>query len=450
MEIITQAVRVIDYENDRIQKRNVNEMPKFRDYIEQLIGHVSNNVSIREYHTQSTGTEVVAQILEIAQSPEDTGLIEEKIDAIAGRLIRKEQEAQERVGHMNIRVQKGSLLFVLFQENQSRKCILAKVEHTGFFDEADYSEKFGFSKDTKKIWKTCIFNLDDLNADQFQAKVYSDTVAKYWWHDFLELEECQNDATNTAKAYHDIYTVIYKWKDNIVYPITAGVVVGLIVALIVNLCGILFQTVRDKKSQFDVSAEMLTPIPAYTHDNKIAENENANTINLESTDTESMAVNSSFDMYVAGTVNGKRIPMYVAGTDDLEHVPTVRLSVTNRNDFSIDIKEITVRVLDYKSPDEFAIISPAGGDDERPVQQWKCDISTAEQEYLATYIGTTGDTDGDAGKRYVCVATGDTGEFNVAICSDIAGLYSVEVNLKYNFRGKTKTETTDEMQFIIR
>lgn len=223
-----------------------------------------------------------------------------------------------------------------------------------------------------------------------------------------------------------------KWKEGIVYPVIGTVVGGLILALIVNLCGNLFQTVRDKKSQFDVSGEMLTPIPAHTHDNKIAENEDANTINLESTDTESMAVNSSFDMYVAGTVNGKRIPMYVAGTDDLEHVPTVRLSVTNRNDFSIDIKEITVRVLDYKSPDEFAIISPA------------------EQEYLATYIGTTGDTDGDAGKRYVCVATGDTGEFNVAICSDIAGLYSVEVNLKYNFRGKTKTETTDEMQFIIR
>lgn len=67
MEIITQAVRVIDYENDRIQRRNVNEMPKFRDYIEQLIGHVNNNVSIREYHTQSTGTEVIARILEIAQ-----------------------------------------------------------------------------------------------------------------------------------------------------------------------------------------------------------------------------------------------------------------------------------------------------------------------------------------------------------------------------------------------
>ena len=59
MEIIAQAVRVIDYENNSVQRRNVNRMPKFKDYIEQLIVHVSNNVSIREYHTQSTRTEVL-------------------------------------------------------------------------------------------------------------------------------------------------------------------------------------------------------------------------------------------------------------------------------------------------------------------------------------------------------------------------------------------------------
>lgn len=53
MEIIAQAVRVIDYENNSVQRRNVNMMPKFKDYIEQLIVHVSNNVSIREYlHSQ--------------------------------------------------------------------------------------------------------------------------------------------------------------------------------------------------------------------------------------------------------------------------------------------------------------------------------------------------------------------------------------------------------------
>ena len=79
MEIIAQAVRVIDYENNSVQRRNVNMMPKFKDYIEQLIVHVSNNVSIREYHTQSTRTEVIAGILEIAGNLETPDAIEEKI-----------------------------------------------------------------------------------------------------------------------------------------------------------------------------------------------------------------------------------------------------------------------------------------------------------------------------------------------------------------------------------
>ena len=78
MEIIAQAVRVIDYENNSVQRRNVNMMPKFKDYIEQLIVHVSNNVPSGKYHTQSTRTEVIAGILEIAGNLETPGSIEEK------------------------------------------------------------------------------------------------------------------------------------------------------------------------------------------------------------------------------------------------------------------------------------------------------------------------------------------------------------------------------------
>lgn len=96
---------------------------------------MSNNVSIREYHTQSTRTEVIAGILEIAGNLETPDAIEEKIDSIAERLVRNEREAQARIGHMNISVQKGSLIFALFEDNGNRKCILAKIEHTGFFDE---------------------------------------------------------------------------------------------------------------------------------------------------------------------------------------------------------------------------------------------------------------------------------------------------------------------------
>ena len=50
MRIITQAIRVIDYENNKISTRNI--MPKFGEYIEQLISYINGNVSVREYKTQ--------------------------------------------------------------------------------------------------------------------------------------------------------------------------------------------------------------------------------------------------------------------------------------------------------------------------------------------------------------------------------------------------------------
>ena len=60
MRIVTQAIRVIDYENNKISARNI--MPKFGEYIEQLISYINGNVSVREYKTQSKGTDVIISI----------------------------------------------------------------------------------------------------------------------------------------------------------------------------------------------------------------------------------------------------------------------------------------------------------------------------------------------------------------------------------------------------
>ena len=43
-------------------------MPKFGEYIEQLINYINGNPSIREYKTQSIGGEVVSSILEIVEN----------------------------------------------------------------------------------------------------------------------------------------------------------------------------------------------------------------------------------------------------------------------------------------------------------------------------------------------------------------------------------------------
>ena len=206
MKVITQAIRVIDYENDKVLTRNI--MPNFSEYIEQLICYIDGNTSVREYRTQSKNTEIISEVLEIVQHQNEPDLVTHNVDMIAARLLRKEKETNERIAQLNTNVQKGSLILALLEDEGRISFLLAKVEHTDFFDDTDYSIKSGFSKDTKKIWKTCIFEIDDIRASEFYARVYSNTVAKYWWHDFLDLEELQSDETNTKIAFRAIETTL--------------------------------------------------------------------------------------------------------------------------------------------------------------------------------------------------------------------------------------------------
>lgn len=206
MRIVTQAIRVIDYENNRVLVREI--MPNFSEYIEQLINYINNNKSIRKYKTLSAKTEVITEILEILQHPEETEIIIGNINLIAMRLLQKEKEANEKIIHLTTNVQKGSLIFAWIEQEGKNIFLLAKVEHTDFFDDVDYSIKSGFSKDTKKIWKTCWFEIEDIHATEFQAKIYSNTVAKYWWHDFLELVELHSDESNTKKAFRSVESIL--------------------------------------------------------------------------------------------------------------------------------------------------------------------------------------------------------------------------------------------------
>lgn len=72
MEIIMQAIRVIDYENDTVHVRDTPE--EFSDYIRQLIIYINGNTSIREYRTRSVNTEVISCVLEIVKNQIETEL----------------------------------------------------------------------------------------------------------------------------------------------------------------------------------------------------------------------------------------------------------------------------------------------------------------------------------------------------------------------------------------
>jgi len=204
MQIVQKSIFIIDYEFQRVLPRETP--PTFEAYVTELINHISDNDSVREYKTHSNATEVIGSILSLCANQVDVALVSSRMDGMANRLMRMEVAAQERIGRTRTNIQKGSLIQALLfdQDNNSYVYLLANVEHSEWVDDADFTFKTGFSKDTKTIWKSCLIDLPDLEAAEFHARIYSNTVAKYWYHDFLELDEMNSDETNTTRAFKAI------------------------------------------------------------------------------------------------------------------------------------------------------------------------------------------------------------------------------------------------------
>lgn len=201
MQIITKSIHIIDYEGNNLYTR---ETPvAFNEYVTELITYVGNNTSVREFKTRSVETETISCILQILLQRANNVIVAAKTAIIAQRLLTKEIEAQHKVARLDTNVQKGSLIQALLydEENENFTYLLAKVEHSDFVDDADFTFKSGFSKDKKTFWKSCLIDLPDVTSTEYYAKIYSNTVAKYWSDDFLELDEMASDESNTSNAF---------------------------------------------------------------------------------------------------------------------------------------------------------------------------------------------------------------------------------------------------------
>lgn len=204
MKIIQKAIHIIDYENSSVISRDIPA--EFESYVTDLINHISDNDSVREYKTRSNSTEVISCVISICNNLSDDDTVLSKMETIAKRLLLKETEAQEQISRTQTNVQKGSLVQALLLSNDEKNYtyLLAKVEHSEWVDDSDFSFKTGFSKDKKTIWKSCLIDISDLKSTEFFSKIYSNTIAKYWSDGFLEFDEMNSDESNTLKAFKAI------------------------------------------------------------------------------------------------------------------------------------------------------------------------------------------------------------------------------------------------------
>lgn len=218
MDYIFKSVHKIDYDVERISEVEIHS--NFDDFVTDLLTNINENVVNKIYVPSSQTTQVVNNVRNIFSLIDSSELEIEEIDQrvklyaedIAQRLFEKEKLKQEQIYRMGKNVKKGSLIQAAIKNENNYSYLLAKVEHSKFVDDSDFSFKSGFSSEQKKIWKTCILSCNIQNADIVvdEAKIYVSNVGKYWADDFLELKELSSDAQNTKRAFNAVDSVLMR------------------------------------------------------------------------------------------------------------------------------------------------------------------------------------------------------------------------------------------------
>lgn len=217
MELVCKTVYKIDYNAELIAEIIPDE--NFDNYAFEIIENINNNIVTKEYTPTSQATQVVSDVRNtitiMGEEPDFTkmfGRVKAYMVDIANRLLVKEIDKQDQIYHMGQNVKKGSLIQAIIKEEEKYSYLLAKVEHSTFIDDSDFSFKTGFSSEQKKIWKTCIMEceVNDNSVIIQNARIYLNNPAKYWADDFLELKEVSTDGENTKKAFRSIDTLLNK------------------------------------------------------------------------------------------------------------------------------------------------------------------------------------------------------------------------------------------------
>lgn len=198
MNIIFKSFHVIDIDNNISHQKEIPD--GFNVFMEDFIGFANHNEKNKEFRPIHEDVDIFKELQNI--------MVERKRDeiahAIATKLVDCERIAQAKIFQMGTTVKKGSLVQALIQISEDQfQYVIAKVEHSMWFDGTDLSMNYGFPGDKNTIWKSAVIPFYVINDTPLfdKVNVYIDNRSKYWTVSFLEVEEIRDDSTNTYAAF---------------------------------------------------------------------------------------------------------------------------------------------------------------------------------------------------------------------------------------------------------
>lgn len=210
MNIISSFLHLIDIDNDTIETIGISETPNIKRYITELVTEIVNNPNRRNYRFKEGSTEVKSSLFRIIDGDDNISTI---IENNARRLLEKEKNAQSHLAARNFReIQRGSLLHLHFNHDDDpyEKIIICIVEHDEILNERGFDVIRGLN--TKKKFFKAIFVAFNEESEIAHTFVYDKNNSKYWWREFLELEQKYTNSQNTVNSLNAIDTVLNRLK----------------------------------------------------------------------------------------------------------------------------------------------------------------------------------------------------------------------------------------------
>lgn len=221
MQILYSSLHNLDMNQDTPVRK---EIPAdFNSYMDAYIRFATTeNGSSREYNPIDANRTVLrcisgifTDVLHQGEVVTETEDLDEFTNSIALKLLDVEKAVQERIAQLTD-VQKGSIVQALLADDDGYKYVVAKVEHSEWYDGETLEKNFGFPGENKRVWKSAVIGLDV--ADDVvlftSIKVYVNHQANYWSADFLEVQEAKTDAVNTKAVLHAVERVLRPVKES--------------------------------------------------------------------------------------------------------------------------------------------------------------------------------------------------------------------------------------------
>lgn len=175
------------------------------NYMKVLIDEILNNPNKKQYKIRDENTQVISIILNSIKN----GLSKEDAYSIANRLLIKEQEQQDLVDRLNVKIRKGSLFLSLVDNEEAYNCVLVKVDNNDYLDEVDTIRRSGLPYENKSF-KQCFIKIDKIDCEITDIFLFdrNGPIADYWSNKFLELDELKTNEESTKKSFDLITNVI--------------------------------------------------------------------------------------------------------------------------------------------------------------------------------------------------------------------------------------------------